>query len=39
ANQNVQIIQSAELSTGVTAYQFQINGRTIGWLDSRAFKM
>ncbi|WP_146102900.1 GW dipeptide domain-containing protein, partial [Enterococcus faecalis] len=27
------------LSTGVTAYQFQINGRTIGWLDSRAFKM
>ncbi|WP_395969371.1 GW dipeptide domain-containing protein, partial [Enterococcus faecalis] len=22
-----------------TAYQFQINGRTIGWLDSRAFKM
>ncbi|EGO2624607.1 SH3-like domain-containing protein, partial [Enterococcus faecalis] len=20
-------------------YQFQINGRTIGWLDSRAFKM
>ncbi|WP_153245632.1 GW dipeptide domain-containing protein, partial [Enterococcus faecalis] len=26
-------------STGVTAYQFQINGRTIGWLDSRAFKM
>ncbi|WP_152681400.1 GW dipeptide domain-containing protein, partial [Enterococcus faecalis] len=23
----------------VTAYQFQINGRTIGWLDSRAFKM
>ena len=39
ANQNVQIIQSAKLSTGVTAYQFQINGRTIGWLDSRAFKM
>ncbi|HDT7984186.1 TPA: SH3-like domain-containing protein, partial [Enterococcus faecalis] len=37
ANQNVQIIQSAELSTGVTAYQFQINGQTIGWLDSRAF--
>ncbi|WP_270282531.1 GW dipeptide domain-containing protein, partial [Enterococcus faecalis] len=26
ANQNVQIIQSAKLSTGVTAYQFQING-------------
>ncbi|WVU94806.1 GW domain-containing glycosaminoglycan-binding protein [Enterococcus faecalis] len=37
ANQNVQIIQSAKLSTGVTAYQFQINGQTIGWLDSRAF--
>ena len=33
----MQIIQSAELSTGVTAYQFQINGQTIGWLDSRAF--
>ncbi|WP_201293735.1 GW dipeptide domain-containing protein, partial [Enterococcus faecalis] len=27
------------LSTGVTVYQFQINGQTIGWLDSRAFKM
>ncbi|RBR48203.1 hypothetical protein EB28_00854 [Enterococcus faecalis] len=39
ANQNVQIIQSAKLSTGVTAYQFQINGQTIGWLDSRAFKI
>ncbi|WP_153246225.1 GW dipeptide domain-containing protein, partial [Enterococcus faecalis] len=25
--------------TGVTAYQFQINGQTIGWLDSRAFKI
>ena len=37
ANQVVTIIQSAKLSNGLTTYQFQLNGKTIGWVDSRAF--
>ncbi|MBO6373179.1 GW domain-containing glycosaminoglycan-binding protein, partial [Enterococcus faecalis] len=38
ANQVVTIIQSAKLSNGLTTYQFQLNGKTIGWVDSRALK-
>ncbi|MEI5994943.1 GW dipeptide domain-containing protein [Candidatus Enterococcus mansonii] len=38
ANQSVRIINIAKISTGVTAYQFTLNGQIIGWMDSRAFK-
>ncbi|HHX1788777.1 TPA: GW dipeptide domain-containing protein [Enterococcus faecalis] len=31
-------MQSAKLSNGLTTYQFQLNGKTIGWVDSRALK-
>ncbi|EGO8953423.1 GW domain-containing glycosaminoglycan-binding protein, partial [Enterococcus faecalis] len=39
ADQEVKLIQSAKLSNGMTMYQFQINGQTIGWANSQAFKL
>ncbi|WP_242365720.1 GW domain-containing glycosaminoglycan-binding protein, partial [Enterococcus faecalis] len=38
ANQQVKVIQSAKLSNGMTMYQFQINNKTIGWVNRDAFK-
>lgn len=35
-NKKVKVIKQAKTARG-TWYQFQVNGKTVGWMDYRAF--
>ncbi|MGM0123814.1 hypothetical protein IGI37_001188 [Enterococcus sp. AZ194] len=37
AGQNVRVSRIVTLNTGITYYEFKVNGKVIGWLDKKAF--